>query len=194
MFQQSLACPRFDQESASDFRDTQRALHLACVEVSLIPTWPGHTQASSEGRWSSLLFQSGTAPEARPHQVHLLHLWQMMDPHSHVVRGTLVCETTSQKNAESGAGDFSMWVPRSMFLGYLKGVPWNFAQAYRCHVSLHFAAQQSVPLAAVALSLSLQSWAKKNGDVGEKKWLTVLQNDLPYFRSIWGWGTLASGP
>ena len=90
IFQQSLALPRFDQAPAFDSHDARRALHLACMEASLTPTCAGHTQACSEGRSMSLLLQSSTAAEDQPHQFHLLHLCQQMDPHSHDVHRTSV--------------------------------------------------------------------------------------------------------
>ena len=85
-FQQSLGLPRFHSASAFHSHDARRALRLACMKTSLTPTCAGQTQAWSDGRSVSLLLQSSTAPEARSHQFHLLHLCQqMMDPRSHIV-------------------------------------------------------------------------------------------------------------
>ena len=90
-FQQSLGLPSFCSASAFHSHDSRRALRLACMKASLTPTCADQTQAWSDWRSVSLLLQSSTAPEARPHQFHMLHLCQqMMDPRSHLVNRTFL--------------------------------------------------------------------------------------------------------
>ena len=89
--QQSLGLSSFHSASAFHSHDARRALRLACMKASLTPTCAGQTQAWSDWRSVSLLLQSSTAPEARPHQFHMLHLCQqMMDPRSHLVNRTFL--------------------------------------------------------------------------------------------------------
>ena len=89
IFQRLLALPRFHSASVLHSHDARRALRLACMEVSPTPICAGHIQAWSGRRLMSLLLQSSTAAEDRPHHFHLLHLCQQMfDSDSHVVHRT----------------------------------------------------------------------------------------------------------